>query len=150
MTHDFRDVLQMGVWRQTFILCCVLNWLVSSAPSSVLHNKYNNSFHLTWSTRTRVQQLEKKYVSVMLHLRSLQITAVKALVGSFYCHAAFLVQKEQQLGDRHFEDRSRQLVELPSLSTDFYVWLKLTVSISLTLFPVVHLSECSEECLTSC
>lgn len=46
-------------------------------------------------------------------------------------HCAFLVQKEQQLGDRHFEDRSRQLKELPSLSTDFYVWLKLTVCISL-------------------
>lgn len=85
----------------------------------------------------------------MLHLKSLKKTAVKAFGGSFYCHGAFLVQKEQQLGDRHFEDRSRHLKELPSLSTDFYVWLKLTVSINLTLFPFVHLSECSEERLTS-
>uniref|UniRef100_A0A3B5K3M8 Ciliary neurotrophic factor n=1 Tax=Takifugu rubripes TaxID=31033 RepID=A0A3B5K3M8_TAKRU len=85
----------MAVWRQTVVLCCVLNCLVSSAPSLVLKNKYNNSFHLTRSTRTRVQQLEKKY-------------------------------KEQQLGDRHFEDRSQQLEGLPLLSTDFYVWLKLS------------------------
>lgn len=42
----------------------------------------------------------------------------------------FLGQKEQQLGDRHFEDRSQRLEELPLLSTDFYVWLKLSVSIS--------------------
>lgn len=62
-SHDFRDVLQMAVWWQTLILCCVLNCLVSSAPLSVLHSKYNNSFHLTRSTRNRVQQLEKKYVS---------------------------------------------------------------------------------------
>lgn len=57
------DALQMAAWRQTVVLCCVLNCLVSSAPSLVLKNKYNNSFHLTRSTRTRVQQLEKKYVS---------------------------------------------------------------------------------------
>ncbi|TNN88656.1 hypothetical protein EYF80_000988 [Liparis tanakae] len=58
-------------------------------------NKYNNSFRLARSTRTRVQQLQRKY-------------------------------KEQQLGDEHFEDRSRQLKDLPLLSTDFYSWLKLT------------------------
>lgn len=85
----------------------------------------------------------------MLHLKSPKITAVKVFDGSFYCRGAFLVQKEQQLGDRHFEDRSQQLKELPSLSTDFYVWLKLTVSIRPTPFSFVLLSECCEECLTS-
>nr|XP_019941045.1 PREDICTED: uncharacterized protein LOC109628402 [Paralichthys olivaceus] len=34
--------------------------------------------------------------------------------------------KEQQLGNKHFEDRSRQLKDLPLLSTDFYKWIKLT------------------------
>lgn len=58
-------MLQMAVWWQTLFLCCVLNCLVSSAPSSDRHNKnkYSDSFHFTRSTRTRVQQLEKKYVS---------------------------------------------------------------------------------------
>lgn len=65
----------------------------------------------------------------MLHLKSLNMRAAKAFDGSFYSHGAFLVQKEQQLGDEHFEDRSRQLKELPLLSTDFYVWLNLTVGI---------------------
>ncbi|KAG7515544.1 hypothetical protein JOB18_011120 [Solea senegalensis] len=34
--------------------------------------------------------------------------------------------KEQHLGNKHFEDRGRQLKDLPLLSTDFYKWLKLT------------------------
>ncbi|XP_068600454.1 LOW QUALITY PROTEIN: uncharacterized protein [Brachionichthys hirsutus] len=37
-----------------------------------------------------------------------------------------LVQKEQQLGSKDFEDRSQQLENLPLLSTDFYSWLMLT------------------------
>ncbi|XP_034406259.1 uncharacterized protein LOC117742748 [Cyclopterus lumpus] len=83
-------------WRALILLCCVLDCVESSSPSPVLQrNKYNNSFRLTRSTRTRVQLLQRKY-------------------------------KEQQLGDKHFEDRSRQLKDLPSLSTDFYSWLKLT------------------------
>ncbi|KAA8587113.1 hypothetical protein FQN60_000949 [Etheostoma spectabile] len=83
-------------WRDLVFLCCVLNCVESSSPSPVLQrNKYNNSFHLTRSTRTRVQLLQRKY-------------------------------KEQQLGNKHFEDKSRQLKELPLLSTDFYSWLNLT------------------------
>ncbi|XP_070839584.1 uncharacterized protein [Chaetodon trifascialis] len=93
------SLFQMAVWWQALILlCCMLNCVDSSAPSPVLLRiKYNNSFRLTRSTRTHVQQLQKKY-------------------------------KEQQLGNKHFEDRSRQLKDLPSLSTDFYSWLKLTDS----------------------
>ncbi|XP_037604554.1 uncharacterized protein LOC119475692 isoform X2 [Sebastes umbrosus] len=87
----------MTVWWQALILlCCVLNCVESSSPSPVLQrNKYNNSFRLTRSTRTRVQQLQRKY-------------------------------KEQQLGNKHFEDRNRQLKDLPLLSTDFDSWLELT------------------------
>ncbi|XP_028278001.1 uncharacterized protein LOC114446552 [Parambassis ranga] len=83
--------------KEAFILICFIVYCAeSSAPSpSLQRNKYNNSFHLTRSTRTRVQQLLRKY-------------------------------KKQQLGDEDFEDRSRQLKDLPSLSTDFYSWLKMT------------------------
>ncbi|XP_037604553.1 uncharacterized protein LOC119475692 isoform X1 [Sebastes umbrosus] len=90
-------LFQMTVWWQALILlCCVLNCVESSSPSPVLQrNKYNNSFRLTRSTRTRVQQLQRKY-------------------------------KEQQLGNKHFEDRNRQLKDLPLLSTDFDSWLELT------------------------
>ncbi|KAG7223273.1 hypothetical protein INR49_015629, partial [Caranx melampygus] len=73
------------------LLCCVLV-CVDSAPSPVSHR---NSFRLTRSSRTRVQQLLKKY-------------------------------NEQLLGNRQFEDRSRQLKGLPVLSTDFDSWMKLT------------------------
>ncbi|XP_072230806.1 uncharacterized protein [Leuresthes tenuis] len=51
----------MSVWWQTlFLLGCVLNCVESSAPSS-LRNKYNTSFRLAKSTRTRVQQLLRRY-----------------------------------------------------------------------------------------
>ncbi|XP_045894996.1 uncharacterized protein LOC123962749 isoform X2 [Micropterus dolomieu] len=83
-------------WRALILLYCVLHFVEFSAPSAVpQRNKYKNSFRLTRTTRTRVQQLQRKY-------------------------------KEQQLGNKHFEDRSRQLKDLPSLSTDFNSWLKLT------------------------
>ncbi|XP_075343497.1 uncharacterized protein LOC142401930 [Odontesthes bonariensis] len=85
----------MSVWWQTlFLLGCVLNCMESSAPSSFVQ-RYNNSFRLTKSTRTRVQQLLRRY-------------------------------KAQQLGNTHFEDRSRQLRDLPFLSTDFNKWLQLS------------------------
>ncbi|XP_023260577.1 uncharacterized protein LOC111653998 isoform X1 [Seriola lalandi dorsalis] len=89
-------LFQMTVWwRALILLCCILN-CVDSAPSPVSHNnEFKNSFRLTRSSRTRVQQLLKKY-------------------------------KEQLLGNKDFEDRGRQLKDLPSLSTDFYSWLKLT------------------------
>lgn len=59
------SLFQMTVWwRALILLCCILNCVESSAPSPVLQgNKYNNFFRLTRSTRTRVQQLQKKYVS---------------------------------------------------------------------------------------
>ncbi|XP_040907240.1 uncharacterized protein LOC121190507 isoform X2 [Toxotes jaculatrix] len=82
-------------WRALILLCCILN-CVDSAPAPVPQkNRYKNCFRLTRSTRTRVQQLLRKY-------------------------------KEQQLGNKHFEDRSRQLKNLPLLSTDFSSWLNLT------------------------
>ncbi|XP_049896748.1 uncharacterized protein LOC126387967 isoform X1 [Epinephelus moara] len=95
--HLWSRLCQMTLWWQALVLlCCVLNCVESSSPSPLLQrNKYNNSFRLTRSTRTRVQQLQRKY-------------------------------KEQQLGNKHFEDRSRQLKDLPLLSTDFYSWLRLT------------------------
>ncbi|KAJ0039393.1 hypothetical protein NL108_015685, partial [Boleophthalmus pectinirostris] len=34
--------------------------------------------------------------------------------------------KEEQLGTKDYENRSEHLKDLPSLSTDFYHWLKLT------------------------
>ncbi|CAN9501722.1 unnamed protein product [Ophioblennius macclurei] len=89
----------MNVWWKALILCfSVLSCVeVSARPPVFQRNKYNNSFRLTRSTRTRVQQLLSKY-------------------------------KEQQLGNKDFEDRSRQLSDLPSLSTDFSRWLNLTDS----------------------
>ncbi|KAM3602190.1 uncharacterized protein V6R79_025943 [Siganus canaliculatus] len=88
---------KMALWWQALtLLCCILNCVESSPSSPVLQkNIYNNSFRLTRSTRTRVQQLQMKY-------------------------------KEQQLGNKNFEDRSRQLKDLPLLSTDFDSWLNLT------------------------
>ncbi|XP_034540141.1 uncharacterized protein LOC117813133 [Notolabrus celidotus] len=53
----------MTVWCQILVLlCCMLNLVESSTPSQVLQrNKYNNSFRLARSTRTRIQLLQKKY-----------------------------------------------------------------------------------------
>ncbi|AWP00238.1 Hypothetical protein SMAX5B_004260 [Scophthalmus maximus] len=86
--------LKMTVCRRALILL-LLSSCVDSAPSPVLQmNKYSNSFRLTRSTRTHVQQLLRKY--------------------------------EEQLGNKHYEDRSRQLKDLPLLSTDFYKWLNMT------------------------
>lgn len=91
-------LFQMNIWWQALIsLCCILacvEFCYTSAPVAQ-RTKYNNSLHLTRSTRTRVQQLLRKY-------------------------------KEQQLGNKYFEDRSQQLKDLPLLSTDFYSWLRLT------------------------
>ncbi|XP_047462152.1 interleukin-27 subunit alpha [Mugil cephalus] len=87
----------MAIWWWALILpCCMLNCVESSAASSVLQrNKYNHAFRHTRSTKTRVQQLLRKY-------------------------------KQEQLGSESFEDRSRQLKDMPLLSTDFYSWLNLT------------------------
>lgn len=60
-------LFQMTFWRQALILLCCGLICVDSAPAPVSHrNKYKNSFRLTRSSRTRVQQLLKKYVSTGL------------------------------------------------------------------------------------
>ncbi|XP_018547229.1 uncharacterized protein LOC108893571 isoform X2 [Lates calcarifer] len=87
-------LFQMTVWWLALILLCYILNYVDSTPSHVPWNKYNSSFRLTKSTRTRVQQLLNRY-------------------------------KEQHLGNKNFEDRNRQLKDLPLLSTDFDSWLKL-------------------------
>lgn len=119
---------QMAVWWQALILhCCLLLCAVSSAPVSQ-RNKYTVSFSLTRSTRTQVQQLNRKYVSAVCarppaHLAQLQVNG-----EGLYILCVLSRQKEQQFGDVHFEDRSKELKELPLLSTDLESWLNLTVS----------------------
>ncbi|KAI3373555.1 hypothetical protein L3Q82_022151 [Scortum barcoo] len=55
-------------WCALILLCSILNCVESSAPSLFLQrSKYNNSFRLTRSTRTRVQLLQKKYDWERLH-----------------------------------------------------------------------------------
>ena len=82
-------LFQMTVWKQALILlCCALSF-VDSAPSPVpQRNKYNNSFRLTRSARSRVQQLLKKYVSTGKkntgHLIPGQIWTHPALTFSHY------------------------------------------------------------------
>uniref|UniRef100_A0A673AY77 Uncharacterized protein n=1 Tax=Sphaeramia orbicularis TaxID=375764 RepID=A0A673AY77_9TELE len=61
-THHASSPLHMTIWWQALILLCyILNCVDSSAPSLVLQTKYKNSFRLTRSTRTRVQQLLLNY-----------------------------------------------------------------------------------------
>uniref|UniRef100_A0A3P8S640 Ciliary neurotrophic factor n=1 Tax=Amphiprion percula TaxID=161767 RepID=A0A3P8S640_AMPPE len=92
----FRFDIMTVWWQALILLSCVLN-CVDSAPAPVLQRtKYKNSFRLTRSTRTHVQEVLRKY-------------------------------EEQQLGNmENFVGRSRQLKDLPSLSTDFSGWLQLT------------------------
>ncbi|XP_071316368.1 uncharacterized protein [Trachinotus anak] len=57
----------MTVWCRALILLCCILYCVDSAPSPVSQrNKYKNSFRLTRSTRTRVQQLLKGYNEQLL------------------------------------------------------------------------------------
>lgn len=42
------------------------------------------------------------------------------------------------MGNAHFEDRIRKIKGLPLLSTDFFNWLKLTVSICLIVLKLFH------------
>lgn len=60
-----------------------------------------------------------------------------SLTANLNSHCVLLKQKGQQLGNKHFEDRSLQLKGLPLLSTDFYSWLKLTVGICMTTLFVI-------------
>ncbi|XP_030602163.1 uncharacterized protein LOC115791984, partial [Archocentrus centrarchus] len=90
------SLFQMTVWPTLLFLWCILNCMELSASSSnPQYTKYKNCFRLTRSTRTRVQQLLRKY-------------------------------KELHLGNRHFEDRSRHLKDLPLISTEFNSWINLT------------------------
>ena len=64
-------------WQALLLLCWTLNCVRSSAPSPLIQrNKYNNSFRLTRSTRTRVQQLQKKYVSTNTDSQLVTVTSV--------------------------------------------------------------------------
>uniref|UniRef100_UPI0037E7023E interleukin-27 subunit alpha n=1 Tax=Semicossyphus pulcher TaxID=241346 RepID=UPI0037E7023E len=80
----------MTVMRQALLLLCFTLTLVESlAPSPVRQrNKYNDSFRLTRFTRTRVQQLQKKYREEHLgnkHVdRSLQLKDMPILSTDFY------------------------------------------------------------------
>lgn len=132
-------LFQMTVgWQAFLLLCCVLSFVEPSPPSTPVQDyKYNISFRLTRSTRTHVEQLLRKYVSTGCHCGSCEwpLQARPALLTSIICltqRFLLFLQKEQQLGDAHFEDRSQQLRGLPLLSTDFFRWLQLSVSICST------------------
>ncbi|XP_061902635.1 uncharacterized protein LOC133649934 [Entelurus aequoreus] len=78
------------------ILCCMWNCAESSDPSFGLH--------------------QAKYSDAFLLTRSTR-SRVQQLLNKY---------KEQQLGNKHFEDRGGYLEELPVLSIDFDSWLQLT------------------------
>uniref|UniRef100_A0A3Q0S2L9 Ciliary neurotrophic factor n=1 Tax=Amphilophus citrinellus TaxID=61819 RepID=A0A3Q0S2L9_AMPCI len=90
---------EMCCFHNYSVCSCLLFFLPSKCPSCFYAFKgkpcYKNCFRLTRSTRTRVQQLLRKY-------------------------------KELHLGNRHFEDRSRHLKDLPLISTEFNSWINLT------------------------
>ncbi|XP_028321710.1 uncharacterized protein LOC114475241 [Gouania willdenowi] len=87
----------MSAWWRALVVCCgLVNCLEASDASFAL--------------------LKNKYNTSFNLTRSTR-TGVRHLVAKY---------KEQELGDKDFEDRSRQLKDLPVLSTDFCDWLKLT------------------------
>lgn len=114
-------VFQMTVW-QALLLCVSLS-CVLCVPSEVIHRKYMRSYNITRATRCRVQHLLAKYVSPQSsidapHLKySLKLNCLLSPK-----------QKREQMGSSDYEDRSQHLQGLPSPSTDFFTWLKLTVS----------------------
>ncbi|XP_051903630.1 uncharacterized protein LOC127588803 [Hippocampus zosterae] len=79
-----------------FLLCCILNGTESSNPSLDIH--------------------KARYSNSFRLARSTR-TRVQQLLSKY---------KEQQLGNKDFEDRSSHLNDLPLLSTDFNSWLQLT------------------------
>ncbi|XP_074528507.1 uncharacterized protein LOC141791758 [Halichoeres trimaculatus] len=87
----------MTVWCQALLLlCCTLNLVDSFAPSPVFQ-----------------RHKYKNSFRLTRHTRA----GVQELQKKY---------KEQAWWNEYFEDRSRQLKDLPSLSTDFYSWLNLT------------------------
>uniref|UniRef100_A0A3P9CGN4 Uncharacterized LOC111501606 n=1 Tax=Maylandia zebra TaxID=106582 RepID=A0A3P9CGN4_9CICH len=87
----------MAVWKALFLLFCILDCMEQSASLPVA-------------------QTNSLYLNCFKHTRSTR-TRVQQLLGKY---------KEQQLGNGQFEDRSRHLKDLPSLSTEFYRWINLT------------------------
>nr|XP_046265922.1 uncharacterized protein LOC124070250 [Scatophagus argus] len=88
---------KMAVWWQAFVVFgCILNCVESSVPSQVLQRNKYNN---------------------SFRLTRFTRTRVQQLMNKY---------KEEKLGNKHFEDRSRQLRDLPLLSTDFYSWLDMT------------------------
>uniref|UniRef100_A0A3B4GZR5 Uncharacterized LOC102205818 n=1 Tax=Pundamilia nyererei TaxID=303518 RepID=A0A3B4GZR5_9CICH len=90
-------MFQMAVWKALFLLFCILDCMEQSASLPVA-------------------QTNSLYLNCFKHTRSTR-TRVQQLLGKY---------KEQQLGNGQFEDRSRHLKDLPSLSTEFYRWINLT------------------------
>ncbi|XP_005735706.1 uncharacterized protein LOC102205818 [Pundamilia nyererei] len=88
---------EMAVWKALFLLFCILDCMEQSASLPVA-------------------QTNSLYLNCFKHTRSTR-TRVQQLLGKY---------KEQQLGNGQFEDRSRHLKDLPSLSTEFYRWINLT------------------------
>ncbi|XP_071390945.1 interleukin-27 subunit alpha [Centroberyx affinis] len=84
-------------WRALFPLCCILSCVALCCASTPVLQRAKYSNSLRLTRFTRAR--------------------VQHLLKKY---------KEQQLGNKNFENRSRQLKALPVLSTDFHSWLKLT------------------------
>nr|XP_023011086.1 uncharacterized protein LOC111501606 [Maylandia zebra] len=106
---------EMAVWKALFLLFCILDCMEQSASLPVA-------------------QTNSLYLNCFKHTRSTR-TRVQQLLGKY---------KEQQLGNGQFEDRSRHLKDLPSLSTEFYRWINLTVSKSLCVSKHFHRKSFSD------
>uniref|UniRef100_A0A3Q2NPC1 Uncharacterized LOC105929362 n=1 Tax=Fundulus heteroclitus TaxID=8078 RepID=A0A3Q2NPC1_FUNHE len=94
---------QMASWGASLLLCCVL---------SCIHPKPRAAPHAGLCAF--------KTKSLAAHL------AVHTCPRSTPDTRLLFSQKEQQMGNIHFEDRSHHLRDLPSLSTDFNDWLQLS------------------------
>ncbi|MEQ2159017.1 hypothetical protein GOODEAATRI_018152 [Goodea atripinnis] len=86
----------MASWCAFFLLCCVLS-CAEFAPMSRFVQKNKYNNSFSLTRSTRIR--------------------VQHLLKKY---------KEQQMGNIHFEDRSRHLRDLPLLSTDFNSWLQLS------------------------
>uniref|UniRef100_A0A3Q3AZT1 Uncharacterized LOC112451383 n=1 Tax=Kryptolebias marmoratus TaxID=37003 RepID=A0A3Q3AZT1_KRYMA len=86
----------MTLWWTLVTLCCALGCVASAAPGPLV----------------QTHKYKKSF-----RLTTFTRTRVQHLLKKY---------KEQQMGNVHFEDRSRRLRDLPLLSTDFYRWLSLS------------------------
>ena len=64
--------------------------------------------------------------------------------------SSFSRQREQQLGDRHFEDRHLEMSSLPSLSTNFLGWLQQKVRATLGVPTQRRAAKAAESEFTFC